>query len=425
MKLLFRILAPIAIVFGAFMLAKYFVDSRPEPRKFSAPPQITKVEGTRLKPENHQVFLETQGTVRPRTMSNLVPEVSGRIISISPNFREGGFFEADEVLVTLDPVNYETAIVVAESSVAQSTTALREEEVRGEQAIANWRRLGKSGEPGDLAARRPQLREAQARLKAAEAELIRAQRDLERTKIRAPFAGRIVEQNVDVGQFVSSNTQLGRAFSTDVMEVRLPLTNGQLQFVSLPEAYRDDASGEQKSGPEVLITGRMGREVSQWAGKIVRVDSLIDEASRQLFVVAEIADPYRKQESGGSVPLKIGMFVDGLVKGDLLEDVFVLPRQAVRVGGEVIVIDENYEIRRQKVDPIWSENERVVIPAEGGGLNPGDVVCLTPLAFPADGAKVLPTIDGEAPEIKDAPTLGKGGKGKGKGGKGKGEKGKS
>jgi len=422
MKLIFRLLGPLIIVAGAVLLARHFIITKPEPRKFEMPPQVTKVEATRLKAETFQVFLETQGTVRPRTMSNLIPEVSGRIVKISPDFREGGFFEKEDVLVYLDPLNYETALVIAESNLAQANTALKEEQVRGEQAVQNWDRLGKSGIPSEMAARKPQLLEAEARLRAAEAEVVRAKRDLERTQVKAPFAGRIVEQNVDVGQFVSSNTQLGRAFATDVMEVRFPLTNRQLSFVDLPEAYRGESAASPENAPEVLISGRIGRDTGQWSGTVVRVDSLIDEASRQLFVVAEVKDPYRRQDDRTVMPLKIGMFVDGLVKGELLENVFVLPREAVRVGGEVIVIDEENSIRRQKVEPVWSEDDKVVIPAEGGGIKVGDVVSLTPLAYPANGAKVLPTIDGITPAVEEPSEgiYGKGKGGKGKGGKSKG-----
>lgn len=421
MRLVFRIFAPLLVVGGATWLAVVLIKNRPEPRKFTAPPQVTKVEATRLQPTKFQVFLETQGTVRPRTTTTLVPEVSGRIIEIAPNFREGQFFKEGETLVRLDPINYETQLVVAESDVAQAEVALQEEIVRGQQAVENWKRLGKSGEPSDLAARKPQLAEAQARLRATEAQVRQAARDLERTKITAPFDGRIVEQNVDVGQFVSSNTQLARAFATDVMEVRLPLTNRQLSFVSLPEG-RPSNLEEVTPGAEVLLEGMIGQRRGQWEGEIVRVDSSIDESSRQLFVVAEIDDPYAQEPGANAPELKIGLFVDALVKGEELEGVFVLPRQAVRVGGEVILIDENNQIRRQEVNPIWSEEDRVVIPANGAGLSPGDVLCLTPLAYPANGAKVLPTIDGITPEIEQPVAGGlRGGKGKGK----KGEKAKT
>lgn len=424
MKLLFRILAPLLIVAGAAFLARHFVLTKPEPHTFDVPPQVTKVDATRLKPGDYQIFLDTQGTVRPRTTSVLIPEVSGRIVEISRNFRDGGFFEEGETLLKIDRLDYETALIVAEGAVAEATTALSEEEVRANQAVENWRRLGKSGEPNDLAARKPQLELARANVRAAEARVVQAKRDLERTDVKAPFNGRIIEQNVDVGQVVSSSTQLGRAFATDVMEVRLPLTNHQLSFVHLPENFRGEEESEIPLGPDVLLSGGIGRSITQWTGRIVRVDSSIDEMSRQLFVVAEVEDPYRRKEGSEGVPLKIGLFVDALVEGELLQEVFVVPREAVRVGGEVIVIDENNEIRRQKVEPIWSEEDRVIIPAEGAGLSAGDVLCLTPLAFPANGAKVFPTIDGITPDIEQPGGQRPGGRGKGKFGKGDQGKGK-
>ncbi|MCG8599629.1 MAG: efflux RND transporter periplasmic adaptor subunit [Verrucomicrobiales bacterium] len=419
MKLLFRILAPLVIVGAAVLIARHLIASKPEPRTFDMPPQITKVEATRLKPESYQVYLDTQGTIRPRTTTTLIPEVSGRIVEVSPNFRDGGFFEKEEVLLRLEKVDYETALVVAETGVAEAERALQEEKIRSDQALENWRRLGKGNTPSDLVLRKPQLAEAEARLRAAKAQVKKAERDLDRTDVKAPFAGRIIEQMVDVGQYVSQNTQLGRAFATDSMEVRLPLTNHQLSFVDLP------APGAE-SGPDVLITGQVGRESEQWQGRVVRVDSAIDEASRQLFVVAEIQDPYHLRTGEVSPLLKIGMFVDALVKGRELQNVFVLPRKAVRVGGEVIVIDAENKIERRRVDPLWSEDEKVVVAADSGGLKEGEVVCLTPLAYPANGAEVLPTIDGITPEIEQppgGPGMGFGKKGmkgkKSQGGKGK------
>lgn len=399
MKIAFRILAPLVVLGVAVALALILIRNRPEPRKFQAPPEVTRVDATRLVPETFQVFLETQGTVRPRTTSTLIPEVSGRVIEVSPNFRDGGFFSKDEVLLRLDPTDYVTRKVVAESNLAQARRELKEEVVRGEQALENWKRLGKSGEPGDLAARRPQLAEAEARLRAAEAELVQAERDLERTEVRAPFDGRIIEQSVDVGQFVSSNTELARAFATDVMEVRLPLTNRQLSFIDLPSGG-PGGNASSESAAEVLIRGRVGANEGEWVGEIVRVDSVIDESSRQLFVVAQIRDPYSREREDDSPELKIGMFVDARVEGNELEEVFVLPRRAVRVGGEVIVVESDNRIRRQEVHPVWSEEDLVVIPATDAGLEPGEVVCLTPLAYPANGALVEPTIDGVTPDVE-------------------------
>lgn len=419
MKLALRISLPVLILALTGFLAWWFVANKPEPRKSSPPPQVTNVEGARLKPTNYQISLASRGTVFPRTTTTLVPQVSGRIENISPNFREGSFFKAGEVLVSIEKADYQAALVRAKSLVAQARTVLTEEEARGEQALANWVRLG-SGSPSDMVLRKPQLAEAEARLKAAEEDVKQAERDIFRTDIRAPYDGRIIEQQVDVGQHVSTGTQLGRAFATDVIEVRLPLNNHQLGFVDLPESYREDRSPLIEQ-PEVMITANVGRSESSWNGRVVRVDSSIDAQSRQLFVVAEINDPYQAEKPGG-VPLKIGMFVDAVIKGRKLEDVFVLPRSAVRVSGEVILIDKENRIQRTPVTPIWEDRDHFVVD-KTGGLSPDDVLCLTPIAYPVNGALVSATIDGVASWVEE-PARAKGGKGGGKGKGGKGGKGK-
>ncbi len=425
MRLLLRILLPILILGACAIQAYVFVRNKEAPPKFSPPPQITQVEGIRIALSDYQIYLETRGTVSPRTSTTLFPEVSGRIVSISPNFREGGFFEKDEVLLNIEKVDYETAVIIARSQVAQAKRSLEEEKMLGKQAAENWLRLGKSGTPSPMVLREPQMEEAKARIQAAEGEVQKALRNLDRTEIRAPYAGRILNQLVDVGQFVSPGTQLGRAFATDFMEVRLPLTNEQLGFVDLPETFRGDVLKTQ--GPEVTIFAQVGSTNSSWKGEIVRVDSAIDQMTRQLFVVAQIEDPYRREHSitpalptsstptPGPSQLKIGMFVDVIVKGRNLQNVFVLPRSTVRVSDEVILIDENSKIRRQKVEPMFKSGDQVVFPAEGAGLSANDVVCLTQLSFPVNGTPVIAVIDGVAPKVEKIPGLNPEGKGKGKG----------
>ncbi|MCB1230978.1 MAG: efflux RND transporter periplasmic adaptor subunit [Verrucomicrobiae bacterium] len=403
MKLAAKILFPLLVLGAAGWLTWWLIETKPEPPQRKKPPVFTRVEATKLTPTHFDVVLETRGVVRPRTETTLIPEVSGRIVEIGKNFREGSFFEEGELLLKIDPLNYETAIVIAQSNLAQARTTLAEEKARSEQALENWKRLGKSGDPGDLVLRKPQLAEMEARVAAAEAEVKRAQRDLERTEIRAPYAGRILEQNVDVGQYVSNGTDLARLYAIDYVEVRLPLTNRQLAFIDLPELYRGNfaeaAAKQEKEAPEVLLEAEIGGEKARWEGRVVRVEGAIDERTRQLFVVAQVDNPYQWKDDG-SPPLKIGLFTDALVEGRTLENVFVLPRAAVRAGEEVIVINADNRIQRRQVNPIWSDREHVVIPADEAGLKTGETVCLTPLAYPADGARVLPTIDGVAPPME-------------------------
>ena len=411
MKAAAKILLPLLVLGATGWLTWWLIATKPEPPQRKKPPVFTRVEATRLTPGRYDVVLETRGVVRPRTETTLIPEVSGRIVEVGPNFREGSFFEEGELLLKIDPLNYETAIVIAESNVAQANTALEEERVRSDQALENWKRLGKQGDPGELVLRKPQLAEMEARLAAATAELERARRDLERTEIRAPYAGRILEQSADVGQFVSNGTQLARIYAIDYVEVRLPLTNRQLAFVDLPELYRGNINETLveggKEAPEVLLQADIGGEKSSWKGRLIRVEGAIDERTRQLFVVAQVDNPYEWKDDG-TPPLKIGLFTDAYVEGRTLEDVFVLPRSAVRAGEEVVIIAKENKIFRRAIDPVWSDREHIVVPAGDGGLEAGEIVCLTPLAFPADGARVLPTIDGEAPPSESPGQRGEG-----------------
>ncbi len=401
MKTFFRFLLPLLMLGMAISGYRYLIASKPEPRQHTMPPVITKVEATRLKVQSYQVMLESRGTVRPRTETTLIPEVAGTIIEMSPSFREGGFFEKGELLLKIDPLNYETAITISKAALAQAKTVIEEEKARAVQAVENWKRLGKTGQPGDLVLRKPQLAEAAARVASSQAGVIRAERDLERTQIRAPYAGRILTKEVDIGQYVGPATTLGRCYAVDYVEIRLPLTNRQLAFIDLPEAYRGQNSAEEKKAlSSVTLKGTIGAQTAEWSGRIVRVEGAIDQRSRQLFVVAQVDDPYKK-DNKNRPPLKIGLFVHATIKAKVLDQVYILPRKAVRAGNEVILIDQQNRIRRQKTQPIWSDQNSVIIPAtKGSGLESGQIICLTPLAFPANGALVSPTIDGVPPKKK-------------------------
>jgi RND family efflux transporter MFP subunit len=347
------------------------------------------------------VTVLSQGVVEPRTKSTLIPEVPGKIIEISPSLREGGFFETDDVLLKIDPLDYNTRIIVAKRNVAQAKALIEQEQARAQQAVENWKRLGKEGDPSPLALRKPQLAEAAAQVAAAEAELIKAERDLDRTIIRAPYAGRILDKQVDVGQYVNTGTTLALIYAIDYVEVRLPIRNNDLSFLELPETYRNEPF-KRVNLPKVKLTGKLGGRASVWEGRIVRVAGALEARSRQLFAVAQIDDPYSHREDG-TLPLKINLFVEAEIEGNTLENVFVLPRNAVRASNEVILIDKESKMRRRSVAPLWLSEEIVVV-GQDSGLNAGDVLCTTPIAFPADGAPVRATIDGIAPpEPKKGP----------------------
>jgi RND family efflux transporter MFP subunit len=354
----------------------------------------------------HQIKARSQGAVQPRTRSTLLPEVSGKIIEINAAFRPGGFFNKDEVLMKLDPVDYETAIIVAKAAQAQAEVTLVEEKARAEQARENWKAMGRAGEPSALVERAPQVMQAEADIASAKARVLKAERDLERTVIRAPYAGQVLEQSADLGQFVTQGTTLGRIFAVDYVEIRLPLPERESQFLDLPQPFRDQPAGES---PKVALKTTVAGKPVLWEGRIVRVESSLDEQTRQATAVAQVIDPYTRR-ADGAPPLTIGSFVEAEIAGQTLDNVYVIPRNAVRAGNEIILIDRpKNTLRRMSVEPLMSTEKHIVISADAAKApKEGDVLCLTPIPFPADGARVIPTIDGQSegkPEQKKSPVI--------------------
>lgn len=392
----FRVVLPLAILAACGFYGWWLITHKPELKTMETRPTLVTVEGMTLKKTTYPVQVSAQGTVQPRTRSTLLPEVAGMIVEMSPSFRPGGFFEKGETLMKLDPVDYETAVTVAQAAVALARVTLAEEAARSEQAAENWKALGRQGVPGEFAARAPQVARAKADLAAAEARVVKARRDLERTSIRAPYAGQVLEQTVDVGQYVGPGTTLGRVFATDYVEVRLPLPERESQFIRLPERYRDGSALPEPTKVR-LLTYAAGKPV-KWEGRLVRVESALDESTRQTTAVAQIDNPFAKR-SDGAPPLKIGQFVQAEVEGDPLKDMFVIPRSAVRAGNEIILITPKRTLRRMLVDVVVGTPEHLVVQADTAkGPKEGDVLCLTPIPFPAEGARVNPVIDGRPVE---------------------------
>lgn len=395
-----RFLLPLVLLGACLYACWWLISHKPEMKTIETRPVLVTVEGMTLKKTTYPVRVAAQGTVQPRTRSTLVPEVAGMIVEMSPSFRPGGFFQKGEQLLKLDPVDYHAAVTVAEAAVALARVTLAEEEARAEQAQENWKALGRQGTPGEFAARAPQVARAKADLAAAEARVVKAKRDLERTVIRAPYSGQVLEQAVDVGQFVGQGTTLGRIFATDYVEVRLPLPEREAQHVRLPERYRDGS--EAATAAKVHLTTHAAGKTVRWEGRLVRVESALDENTRQTTAVAQIDNPFDKR-ADGAPPLKISQFVEAEIEGEALQHMFVIPRSAVRAGNEIILITPQATLRRMTVEPVVGTTQHIIVAAnQPKGPQEGDVLCLTPIPFPAEGARVKPVIDGVAGREKVA-----------------------
>lgn len=399
-----RMLPPLVVLAVSAGICYWIFWSEPPPRKFPQQETLPEVSVYSLEPVDYQVWLQSQGTVQARTESSLISEVRGKVVNVAPAFRTGEFFEKGETLLEIDKRDYETAVITAEATLARARLALAEEEANAAQARTDWGRLNPGIEPPELVSREPQLAQARADVASAEARVENARLNLERTTITAPYAGRILEKRVDIGQFVNSGSALAEIYAVDYAEIRLPLSEREIGFIDVPELYRDDSS-LARSMPKVALTTTIGNETLEWSGRIVRAEGAFDVQSRQLFFVAQVDDPYRKQ-GDGRPPLKVGSFVQAKIEGKVLENVIVIPRDLYRKNEYVVVIEEDGTLRRKSIEIEWSDEENLVV---SSGLNPGDRVCLTHLSFPSEGMKVavvfedgIDVADRSIPESGDA-----------------------
>lgn len=387
----------IAIVLVTVMLMMTIFKNPPKSKRSgpSKAPQMTVVTTT-LMPQAYQVIVESFGTVKPRTQSMLFAQVSGQITHINKEFRDGGFFEKGDVLIELDDRDHQAEVKIAQASLMSAKQKLEEEAARVRQAEADWRRLGNGETASALVLRQPQFESAQAQVLSAEAQLDKMKLSLERTKIIAPYAGRILKKNVDVGQVISSNTQLANIYAVDYVEIRLPIKNKDLSKIKLPEEYRNAFEESTRQGQklsdhsDVSITSDLMGE-QKWQGKIVRTESAIDEMSQQLYVVAQIIRPYDGEFNKGA-QIKMGQYVTALITGRKIDNALVIPSSAIYQGSYVYTVEEGL-LMRKSITIDWQNGEESIV---SSGLKQGDQLVLTSLGQVNSGTPVAIKGDREA-----------------------------
>ncbi len=517
------------ILGGSSWTARYFWLNQKEAERRIPPSTIPSVNGIRLQATNFTLHLPSQGRVQARAVTSINPEVSGRIISIEPIFKEGGFFQPGQKLLTLDNSDYLSGVVkakatitqlkaklelekigragysnavavaeanlkqanialkleileragysntvaIAKANLAQSEAALKLELARGDAATNNLKRLGTLEKASPLAKYEPQVAEAVANTNAkratlekaaedlsirpaqmeanlitkikvaevnltearenlkrpeqleaellaqiqiAESEAKQATRNVERTTIIAPqYHGRITEKRVDIGQVVNANTVLATAIATDYAEVRLPVSNNRLSYLNVPEQLVSTNNTEalrhqpQIIHPAVKLTAEIGADTHSWQGKIDRAESRYDANSQQLFLIAQVAEPYARKPA-----LRAGLFVRADITGKILDNVFILPRHTVRRGNQVALAIKDGDktvLATKEIEVLW-QDEKVIITRS---LKPGDVLITTPIEYATKGQELSIHIAGEAPSAPKGPPSGKvKGKGPGK-----------
>lgn len=329
-----------------------------------------------------QLNVETQGEVSPKREIVVAPQIAGRISYVSPNFLEGGFIRRGEVLIRLEAADYELGVVRARSTVATAEQRLAQEVAEADIARQDLEGLGIT-DASPLARREPQLAEARAALASAEAQLADAQLALKRTAVVAPFDGRVRELNANIGQFVGAGTPLGTIFSSDVVEIDLPLTDNELGRLGLSLAFEDTKA---TPGPEVVFSADVAGQTRTWTGTLKRTAAAVSPRTRLITAIAEVEDPYGKAAELSGMPLAPGLYVNAAINGRTVENVVKVPRASLRGLDQVYVGDpETGTLSIRQVRVVDSSTEGAFLLS---GVEPGEYVITSPIKSVVDGMRI-------------------------------------
>ncbi len=382
MRRILAILIPIVTLIVIGMVAFHFLDKfKPETEKSDALPQALAVFAQQIERRDFDSVVTAQGEVRPQIEINVTPQVGGRISFVSPNFVDGGFIPKGQIIARIDKADFELAVVRAKSGVAAAQQRLAREQAEADLALRDIQDLGLS-DSSPLARREPQLAEAQASLDSAYAQLSEANLALERAAIRAPFDGRVREKTVDIGQFVTPGQSLGRIFSTEIVEVALPLTDAQMGQLGLPLAYSETKAAP---GPEVRFSATVGGRVRNWTGRITRTSAALNAQSRLINVFGVVEDPYGAGSSGDA-PMAPGLFVTASIIGDTVEDAIWAPRSALRGDNDLYLAnDDKTALSIRKVNVLYSDQTGAYIADD---IPQGSLAITSPIPAATNGMRL-------------------------------------
>lgn len=367
-----QIFIPIVILIAGVLVFFLFSSMKkpPEEKEEVDNTPIVAVEPISVAPMTLQV--NSYGVVEPKYETELVAQISGQIVELSDTFVRGGFVKQGQLLARIDPNDYEAALIDAEATMASARASLQTERAQGLVAEQEWKRITDTS-PTELSLRKPQLAQEIARVKAAQASVLRAKRNLERTEIRAPYDAMIASRNVGLGSFVGTGSMVGKLLGTAIAEVRLPVADNQLEFLI--------AQGENA---KVNLIGTFAGRETVWAAKIVRNEGVIDSKSRMTYLVAEINDPYALLNENNETPVRFGSYVKAKILGLELAQATSIPRYLVE-NSRVALLDSESKLHYSEVTIVRQNGKNVII---SKGLSDGDQLIVSALDYPIDGMKL-------------------------------------
>ena len=358
--------APVLLVLAVtFLLALLMIILKPKEQKKDLAKVVPTVEVVQVQPIDYVIPIQSEGVVFPKTKINIAAEVSGKITFISDNFTNGDRFSQGDVLLKIDPKDYELAITRAKANVAAQRANLDLQQAKSDLAKSDWKKYGKKGEPNALNLNLPQVASAKAALDGAKADLQLAQRNLEKTLITAPFDGVILAKMTDLGQFITLGTPLVSVASTEVAELRISLSDEQLHQSGL----------EKFDGAQNIKAKITSEEIPnvQWIGKISSIEAQRDAKTLFNYAVVEIDRPFSQQD----VPLRFNTFVTARMNGETLPQVYLIERGNIMQNNKVRVLSPVSTLMYKDVEIVYTDEKYKYI---NKGINSNDKIIITSLS---------------------------------------------
>lgn len=385
-----KAIAPLLVLIVAAAAATVMIAGKPPVQKKAAEDIVRQVRAMPLLLQTARFPVTSQGVVLPLTHIRYLSEVSGKIVEVSPKWADGGFFRKGEVLLTIEDHVYKSQLAKADASIAQAESTLTQEKALAYVAEKNWQAGSHANDDNaagrSLALREPQQASAQAQLTSARADRVVAEHNLEKTRVRAPFDGIINNKLVDIGQVVGTGQQLADFYGTARAEIRVPLTQAQQQYLSLP-TLTDSAS----IAVEVLYRTASGDY--RYPGKLTRTGSILDENTRVLHGIVEVNDPYGLNQSSALPPLPLGAFVEISINSEEQQDIVRLPSRLLRPGNRIWVVDPQDKLQLREVVLLPSRGEEIFIRS---GLQADDRIIVSSIVDAHPGNPVQVTMTDQA-----------------------------
>ncbi|MDC1329143.1 efflux RND transporter periplasmic adaptor subunit [Pseudomonadales bacterium] len=373
----------IAVLLAAVAAAAGIIMSRPMPEQLTVSETTSAIRAMTVVKESLRLKIRSEGTVTPKTQTNVIPEIKGRVTWISPNLVVGGYFQAGDLLVTIDAADYEARTGLAQAQLLRAEAELEHKrfELQRLQTLIKDNLVSQSNL--ENAARAHKI--AKANVIESKINLAQAERDLSRTKITAPFEGMVRSESIDIGQFVQQGAPIASIYASDAVEVRLPIVNAQLAYLDPANLQRGEL--DPATAPMIRLTARYAGTSFVWRGQLARTEGEIDAQSRMITAVARVR---QDNQSPDVPPLQVGAFVAAEIEGQYLDDIVRLPRAALRPNSQVLIIDGDNRLRFRAVNVLRLENDFVLI---DNGLESGEVVNLSPIQTVVDGMRVSLTFE--------------------------------